>query len=142
VSSYTSTYLNDDENRRTMHAITLKVLHISSNFSRESIIMTTQAVLLTFALLVGASMGQSPALPRALGVKTLANAAFMEAYQDQGDEYTLYVSTFNPINGQPDPVFYLRNLGGQLKNVSNWELEEMGRVALWPNSPERIPSEF
>jgi len=104
---------------------------------------TMKSALLVLAALlgvVGLSYGQSSALPRALGSTPLPAAAFVEAYMDQGtdatpigDRWTLYVSTFNPINGQPDPKYMLRKLGNELFNVNSWNLTDMGRTALWPN---------
>jgi hypothetical protein len=97
--------------------------------------------------LVAISQAQN-ALPRALGSIKLPAAAFVEAYLDQGNEetpmedrWTLYVSTFNPINPNPDPKYMLRNLGRELYNVDNWTLTEIDRTALWPNNPDRIPFE-
>ncbi|CAL8095604.1 unnamed protein product [Orchesella dallaii] len=88
------------------------------------------------------------ALPRALGSVPLPAAAFVEAYVDQGDEtsfigerYTLYVSTFNPINPTPDAKYMLRGLGTNFTGVANWELQVIDRTAQWPNNPDQIPFE-
>lgn len=108
--------------------------------------MKSPVALLLLGLMAISNAQLSP-VPRFLGSVPLPAAAFVEAYMDQGDEnspmeerWTLYVSTFNPININPDPVYMLRNLGEQLKNnVSSWELYEMSKTSLWPNNPDRIP---
>ena len=105
------------------------------------------AVPVAFILAVTISLANSQsALPRLLGYVPLDNAAFVEAFQDiqvnGSSAYTIYVSTFNPINFSKDPKYYLRN--PDLNNVSDWKFLKIddANTAFWPNNPDYMPGKL
>ncbi|CAG7834280.1 unnamed protein product [Allacma fusca] len=95
------------------------------------------------------ALGQAQvAIPRLLGTIPLNYAAFVEVYDDiknnNSDRYTLYISTFNPINFSKDPKYYLRSPGNLLGNVSAWEFQTIDQgdnTAVWPNNPDFMPAQ-
>lgn len=87
--------------------------------------------------------------PRLLGSTKLKFAAFTEAYfnedesLDYVDRWTLYVSTFNPVNGilgLNDKVYYLRGPGNYINDMDNFHLDQMDQSSHWPNNPDYMPS--
>lgn len=86
-------------------------------------------------------------LPRQVGSLNFKLPAFAEIHEsaDQSvpyvDRLTLYVSTFNPFAFlQNDPVYFMRSPGRHLYNLTEWPLTRLANSAVWPNSPDDLPS--
>lgn len=85
-------------------------------------------------------------MPRLLGEFDLPHAGFIETWDREDGGKDMYFTTFNP--GLPffhDPVYFLRDPGNYLDDVSSWP-DHLGTLgakssAYWPNFPIKVPKE-
>merc|ERR1711971_1414776 len=93
-----------------------------------------------------AALGVEPQMPRLLGEFDLPHAGFIETWDREDGGKDMYFTTFNP--GLPffhDPVYFLRDPGNYLDDVSSWP-DHLGTLgakssAYWPNFPIKVPKE-
>jgi len=86
-------------------------------------------------------------VPRLIGTVALELPAFVDIHESQDqslpyiDRLTLYISTFNPFAFlKNDPVYFMRSPGRHLYNLTNWPITQLAKSAVWPNSPDELPS--
>jgi len=102
--------------------------------------------LLSVLFLCHVALGIEPQMPRLLGEFDLPHAGFIETWDREDGGKDMYFTTFNP--GLPffhDPVYFLRDPGNYLDDVSSWP-DHLGTLgakssAYWPNFPIKVPKE-
>ncbi|XP_049800731.1 uncharacterized protein LOC126235870 [Schistocerca nitens] len=79
-------------------------------------------------------------LPKELGSFYLGHAAFLEVFATEqstetvADQYTLYISIFNPATLlQKDYIYYVKSPGSQLDSVDSWVPTRIDQENYWPN---------
>ena len=92
------------------------------------------------------SQGVEPQMPRFLGKFDVAHAGFVEVFDREDGGKDLYITSFNPaLPFFHDPVFFLRDPGNYLTDVTSWpeHLSTLGTkaTAYWPNFPVQVPKE-
>ena len=81
---------------------------------------------------------------RELGSFEMRRPGFTELYEhtdpaDPTERYSFIVSTFNPIPGTVDEVFFVTYPGKYLDNPSATPYEIVGEGYTWPREPDHIP---
>ena len=97
-------------------------------------------------LLFHLSHAVEPQMPRFLGQFDLSHAGFIEVFDREDGGKDMYFTTFNAaLAFIHDPVYYLRDPGNYLNDVSSWpdNLQTLGgkKSAYWPNFPVQVPKE-
>ena len=92
------------------------------------------------------SQAVEPQMPRFLGKFDVAHAGFVEVFDREDGGKDLYITSFNPaLPFFHDPVFFLRDPGNYLTDVSSWpdHMNTLGTkaTAYWPNFPVQVPKD-
>jgi len=94
-----------------------------------------------------ASGVQVSTLPREVGIVPLKLPAFAEVYRSHdeslpyADQFTLYISTFNPFAFlKTDAVYYVKSPGRYLNNLTSLPVAMLSKTAFWPNNPDLLPA--
>ncbi|XP_046991237.1 uncharacterized protein LOC124596225 isoform X1 [Schistocerca americana] len=94
----------------------------------------------TLVLLTAVATTAFDILPKELGNFYLGQAAFLEVFQSEqatenyADQFTLYISNFNPLSlAQKDYIYYIKSPGSQLNDVNNWVPTKIDQENYWPN---------
>ena len=100
----------------------------------------------TLILLCHQTWTLEPQMPRFLGMFELPHAGFVEVFDREDGGKDMYITSFNPaLPFFHDPVFFLRDPGNYLDDVSSWP-DHLGTLgtkasAYWPNFPVQVPKD-